>query len=83
MSPEDKVQKILHAVSGSDQDVYAMCEGRMRKMDDEMKSCRVRDGSTIQIMSRVRGGGQHKDKKSKAEKEQAASGKALEQKFVD
>ena len=34
-------------------------------------------------MSRMRGGGKHKDKKSKAEKKQAASGKTLEQKFVE
>ena len=30
----------------------------------------------------MRGGGKHKDKKSKPEKKQAASGKTLEQKFV-
>ena len=29
--PEDKVQKILNTVSGSDQDVYAMCEGKDAK----------------------------------------------------
>ena len=39
VSPEDKVQKILNAVSGSDQDVYATCEGRILREDDEMKSC--------------------------------------------
>ena len=31
----------------------------------------------------MRGGGKHKDKKSKAEKKQAESGKTLEQKFVE
>ena len=29
VSPEDKVQKILNTVSGSDWDVYVMCEGRI------------------------------------------------------
>ena len=71
VSPEDKVQKIPNTVSGSDQDVYATCEGRMLRKDDQLKSCGVRDGSTIQIMSRMRGGGRHKDKRSKAEKKRA------------
>ena len=78
VSPEDKVQKILNDRSGSDQDVYAMCEGRMLRQDDAMTSCGVRDESTIQIMSRMRGGGKHKDKKSKEK-----HGKTLEQKFVE
>ena len=34
-------------------------------------------------MSRMRGGGKHKDKKCKVEKKQAESGKTLEQKFVE
>ena len=52
VSPEDKVQNILNPVSGSDQDVYAMCEGKMLGKDDELKSCGVTDGCTIQVMSR-------------------------------
>ena len=44
-----------------------------------MKSCGVTDGCTIQVTSRMRGGGKHKDKKRKAEK-QAASAKTPEQK---
>ena len=55
----------------------------MLRNDEQLKSCGVRDGSTIQVKSRMRGGGKHKDKKSKAEKKQAASGKTLEQKFVE
>ena len=70
VSLEDKVQKILNAVSGSDQDVYVTCEGRMLRTEDQLKSCGVRDGSTIQVMSRMRGGGKHEDKKSKVEKKQ-------------
>ena len=68
VSPEDKVQKILNIVSGSDQDVYATCEGRMLRKDDELRSCGVSDGCTIQVMSKMRGGGKHKGKTSKAEK---------------
>ena len=83
VSPEDKVQEILNTVGGSEQDVYVTCEGKMLRKDEQLKSCGVRDGSTIQITSRMRGGGKHKDKKSKAEKKQAASAKTLEQKFTD
>ena len=32
-----------------------------------MESCEVTDGCTIQVTSRMRGGGRHKDKRSKAE----------------
>ena len=83
VSPEDKVQDILNTVSGSEQDVYVTCEGKMLRKDEQLKSCGVRDGSTIQVTSRVRGGGKHQDKKGKAEKKQAASAKTPEQKFTD
>ena len=83
VSPEDKVQEILNTVGGSDQDVYVTCEGRMLRKDEQLKSCGVRDGGTIQVTSRMRGGGKHRDKKSKAEKKQAASAKTTEQKFTD
>ena len=43
----------------------------------KLKSCEVTDGCTIQVMSRLRGGGKHKDKKSKAEKKQVTSQKAV------
>ena len=80
VSPEDKVQEILNTVGGSDQDVHATREGRMLRKDDQLKSCGVRDGSTIQIMSRMRGGGRHKDKRSKAEKKRATNPVRPEQK---
>ena len=72
VSPEDKVQKILNTVSGSDRDVHVMCEGRILRKSDKLKSCGVRDGSTVQVTSRMRGGGKHKDKKGKEEKKQVA-----------
>ena len=50
---------------------------------EKLKSCEVTDGCTIQVMSRMRGGGKHKDKKSKVEKKQTASAKTSEQKFVE
>ena len=72
VSPEDKVQKILNTVSGSDRDVYVSSGGRILKGSDKLKSCEVRDGSTVQVVSRMRGGGKHKDKKGKEEKKQVA-----------
>ena len=38
-----------------------------------MKGCGISDGGTLQVMSRMRGGGRHKDKKSKAEKKRDRS----------
>ena len=66
-------------MSGSDWDVYATGEGRMLSKDDEMKSCGVRDGSTVYVTSRMRGVGEHKEKKNNAEKRRNASPVKLEQ----
>ena len=52
----------------------------MLRKDDELKSCGVTDGCTIQVMSRMRGGGRHKDKRSKAEKKRATNPEIPEQK---
>ena len=72
VSPEDKVQKILNTVSGSDRDVCATSGGRILRGSDKLKSCGVRDGSAVQVISRMRGGGKHKDKKGKEEKKHVA-----------
>ena len=79
VSPEDKVQKILKTVSGSDQDVYVTSGGRILRRDEKLKSCEVTDGCTVEVTSRMRGGGKHKDKKSKIEKERSGSPKKIEQ----
>ena len=80
VSPEDKVQKILNTVSKSDRDVYVTSGGRILKGGDKLKSCEVRDGSTVEVTSRMRGGGRHKDKKSKSEKKQTMNPERPEQK---
>ena len=80
VSPEDKVQKIVNTVSGSDRDVYVTSGGRTLRGSDKLKSCEVRDGSTVVVTSRMRGGGRHKDKKSKSEKKQTMNPKRPEQK---
>ena len=58
-------------MSGSDWDVYVTCDGRILGKDDNLKSCGVRDGSTVQVMSRMRGGGKHEVKKGNEEKQVA------------
>ena len=52
-------------------DVYVTCDGRILRKDDKLKSCGVRDGCTVQVTSRMRGGGKHKVKKGKEEKQVA------------
>ena len=80
VSPEDKVQKILNTVSGSDRDVYVTSGGRILRGSDKLKSFGVRDGSTVEVNSRMRGGGgKHREKKSKTEKERSGSPKKIEQ----
>ena len=82
VSPDDKVDDVITQIQ-SEKDVYVTMRGRVLKRSEKLKSCDVTDGCMIQVTSRMRGGGKHKDKKSKAEKKQAASGKTLEQKFVE
>ena len=79
MKMNDKVDDIVKKIPIGDQDVYVTSGGRILRRSDKLKSCEVRDGSTVEVTSRMRGGGKHKDKKSKAEK-QAASAKTPEQK---
>ena len=54
--------------------------GRVLRRSDELRSCGVVDGSTVQVVSRMRGGGRHKDKRSNAERKQAANPERTEQK---
>ena len=70
MEMNDKVDDIVKKIPISAQDVYVTSGGRILKGSDKLKSCEVRDGSTVEVKSRMRGGGKHKDKKSKVEKKQ-------------
>ena len=54
----------------SDRDVYVTSGGRILRRSDKLDNCEIRGGSMIQVTSRMRGGGRHKDKKSKVEKKQ-------------
>ena len=72
MEMSDKVDDIVKKIPISDQDVYVTSEGRVLRGGEELKRCRVRDGCTVEVMRRLRGGGRHKDKKNKVEKKQFA-----------
>ena len=77
---DDKVEDVIRRIQ-NDEDVYVTMHGRVLKRGEKLKSYEVADGCTIQVTSRLRGGGKHKDKRSKAEKNQAASTRTPEQKF--
>ena len=63
----DKVDDIVKKISISDRDVYVTSGGRILRRSDELESCEVRDGSIVEVTSRMRGGGRHKDKRNKAQ----------------
>ena len=66
---DDKVEDVMRRIP-KDEDAYVTMHGKVLKRSEKLKSCEVTDGCTIQVMSRMRGGGKHKDKKSKVEKKQ-------------
>ena len=80
MEMSDKVDDIVKKIQISDRDVYVTSGGRILRRSDKLESCEVRDGSTIQVTSRMRGGGKRKDKKSKSEKKQTTNTQRPEQK---
>ena len=64
-----KIEDVIRQVQKGE-DVYVTMQGRVLRRNEKLKSCGVTDGCTIQVTSRMRGGGRHKDKKSKVEKKQ-------------
>ena len=68
---DDRVEDIMRQVQNNE-DAYVTMQGKVLMTSDKLKSCGVTDGCTIQVTSRMRGGGKHKDKKSKGEKKQVA-----------
>ena len=73
-----KVEDVLRQVQ-NDEDVNVTMHGRMLKKSERLKSCGVTDGHTIQVTSRLRGGGKHKDKKGQKERKRAVKPKGPEQ----
>ena len=68
---DDTVEDMMRQVQ-KDEDAYVTMQGKVLKTSQTLNSCGVTDGCTIQVTSRMRGGGKHKDKKSKGEKKQVA-----------
>ena len=75
---DDKVEDIMRQVQ-KDEDVYVTMQGNVLKTSEKLKRCGVTEGCTIQVTSRMRGGGKHREKKSKIEKERSGSPKKIEQ----
>ena len=66
---DDKVEDVMRQIQ-KDEDVYVTMHGKVLRKDEKLNSCEVTDGCTIQVTSRLRGGGKHKDKRSKANTKQ-------------
>ena len=66
---DGKVEDVLRQIQ-KDEDVYVTMHGSVQRRNEKLKSCGVTDGCTIQVTSRMREGGRHKNKKSKVEKKQ-------------
>ena len=64
---DDKVEDVMKRIH-KDEDAYVTTQGRVLRRNEKLESCGVTDGCMIQVASRMRGGGRHKDKRNKAEK---------------
>ena len=78
----DKVEDVMRRIQ-NDEDAYATMQGKVLRTSEKLKSCGVTDGCTIQVTSRMRGGGRHKDKKKGSEKKHTASAKGNKQKSAE
>ena len=58
---DDKVEDLMRQIPSSE-DMYVTMHGRVLKRSEKLKSCEVTDGCTIQVTSRLRGGGRSKNK---------------------
>ena len=58
----DVARSVLSSGSEYDQDMYVVSDGRVLKGNEELGNCGVRDGSTVQVVRRLRRGGRSKGK---------------------
>ena len=79
---DDKVDDVIRRIQKGE-DVYVTMHGRVLKRSEKLKSCEVTDGCTIQATSRVRGGGRHKDKKSRRKGSKPQAQGHQRQKFAE
>ena len=61
VSPDDKVSDMMKRIPDGG-DMYLTSGGRVLRGSDELRSCGVREGSTVQVVRRLRGGGSNKSK---------------------
>ena len=70
VAPNDKISDIVKRIPNSaycsKRDKYVTLDRQMHRRSVELESCRISDGRALQVMSRMCGGGKHKDKKSNA-----------------
>ena len=59
---DDKVEDEMRQIK-KDENVYVTMHGKVLRRDEKLKSCEVTDGCTIQVTSKLRSGGKHKDKR--------------------
>ena len=78
---DDKVEDVMRRIQ-NDEDAYVTMHGRVLKKGERLKSGGVTDGCIVQVTSRLRGGGKHKDKKGQKERKRAAKPQGPEQKAV-
>ena len=58
-------------------------QGKVLGASEKLKSCGATDEWTIQVTSRLRGGGKHKDKKGQKERKRALKPTGPEQEFEE
>ena len=63
----DIVKRIPTSACCNKCDVLVTCEGKVLERNEELRSCGVSDGCTVQVVNRMRGGGKHRNKKNKVE----------------
>ena len=81
VSTDVKVEDVMRQVQKVE-DAYVTMQGKVLRGNEKLKSCGATDGCTIQV-SRMRGGGKHKDKKSQKERKREVKQELPEQKLEE
>ena len=82
VSTDVKVEDVMRQVQKVE-DAYVTMQGKVLRGNEKLKSCGATDGCTIQVTSRMRGGGKHKDKKSQKERKREMKQEGPEQKLEE
>ena len=82
VSLDDMISGVLRKIQ-NDEDVYVTMHGKVQQRREKLRSCGVTDGCTMQITSRLRGGGRHKDKSKKAERKRGRGENGQEDQQVE